>query len=367
MAILNLRARPTRSLLLTLIVALALATALTLVVLSRSIQEGIREGYEERGADLTVAQRDASDLLSGYVPQQIEGAIKGIRGVVAVTGELAMFAPLGGSHQSIVVGWTGDAYFWRDMPMKEGRLPVTGDQRPAVLGTGIATTLNKKVGDTIEIFGESFHVIGISGFVSAMNRGLTVLRLADLQDIALRQNQVTAFHIALERVRTTAEVDRIKHEIDGLGRLIVTPTDQLLRTDRNYAFLQAVSHAISLIALAMGLLSVFSALLMAVHERRREIGIMMAIGWSHAKIRTSIVAEGIIIGIFGGLSAIPLVSLAALLFRHLPGIGEFLTFRLSSDLFGLGVFASVLLCIAGSLYPGVRATRMSPSQALRYA
>ena len=327
----------------------------------------MREGVDERGADLTVAQRDATDVLSGYLPQQLEARIRGVAGVAGVSGELAMFAPVNGSRQSVVLGWSKDADFWRNMPIREGRLPGASDERPIVLGAGIAAALQKKAGDLIDIFGEPFRVTGISGYASALNRSVIVLRLADLQDIAFRQNQVTVFHVALGRGLAAAEVERIKREIEGFGRIAVTPTDQLLRNDRNYQVLKAVSRATSIIALAMGSLSVFSALLMAVHERRREIGIMMAIGWSDWKIRTSIVAEGIIIGIFGGLLGAPLVALASVLFRHLPGIGEFLTFKLSADIYGPGLIASMLLCAAGSLYPALRATWLSPSQALRSA
>jgi putative ABC transport system permease protein len=367
LAFLNIRARPMRNLLLTLIVALAIATALTLLVLAESIREGLRAGSDERGADLTVSQRDASDLLSGYVPLSLEPALAAVPGVAGVSGELVLFAPVDGSRQSIVLGWTSDAYFWKGIPLVAGRVPEAGDQRPAVLGAGIAATLQKSVGSTIDVFGEPFHVIGISGYASAMNRSVIVLRLSDLQELAMRNNQVTAFHLALRPDQTRDDIERIKRQIEALGRVVVSPTDQLLRNDRNYEFLQAISRAISVIAFAMGSLSVGSALLMAVNERRREIGILMAIGWSDAKIRAAVVAEGLAIGLFGGAVAIPLVLLASLLFRHLPGIGEILAFRLTPGVAILGIVASILLCAIGSLYPAIRATRMNPSQVLRAA
>ena len=352
LALLNIRARPTRNLLLTLIVALAVATALTLLVLADSIREGLRAGSDERGADLTVSQRDAPDLLSGYVPQQLEARLAATPGIAAVSGELVMFAPVEGSRQSIVLGWTADAYFWKDMPLVAGRLPDAGDPRPAILGAGIAAALGKDIGSTISIFGEPFRVAGIAGYNSAMNRSVIVLRLADLQALAMRSNQVTAFHLSLGPGQSQLAIERIKREIDGLDRVVVSPTDQLLRGDRNYQFLQAVSRAISVIALAMGSLSVGSALL-------------MAIGWSDARIRAAVVAEGLAIGLFGGVLAIPMVLLASLLFRHLPGIGDILALRLTPGAAGLGIAASLLLCAIGSLYPAVRATRMNPSQVLR--
>jgi putative ABC transport system permease protein len=360
----NLRSKPTRNLLLATIVALAVATALTLFVLADSIKEGLRAGSDERGADLTISQRDAADLLSGYVPIDLEPRLAIIPGVAAVSGELVMFAPVD-KLQSIVVGWTSNAYFWRQLPLSAGRLPKEADDHPAILGSGIAESLKKRVGSNIEIFGESFNVIGLAGYSSAMNRSMIILRVQDLENLSMRRGQVTAFHLALRRNQSPTDVTQIKEKIQAMGKLTVSPTDQLLANDRNYRFLQAVSRAISMIAFIMGSLSTFSTLLMAVTERRREIGILMALGWSDISIRATILFEGIIIGLLGGVLACPLVLLASLLFRHLPGIGDILSFRLSAGMVALGLAGSTFFCAIGSLYPAVLSTRLIPSQVLR--
>ena len=365
LALLNIRAKPLRNLLLMLIVALAAATALTLLVLADSIREGLRTGSDERGTDLTVSQRDAPDVLSGAVPAQLEDKLAAMPGVASVSGELAMFAPLDSGKQSVVFGWTSNSAFWRTMPLTEGHLPQPADLRPAILGAGVAEALHKKVGDGIDIFGESFRVVGIAGYKSALNRSVIVIRLSDLEELAMRSNQVTWFHLALKPDQGAKDIERLKREIETMGRYSVAPTDQLLRNDRNYEFLTAVSRAISIIALLMGSLSVGSALMMAVTERRREIGIMMAIGWSDVRIRTSVVAEGAALGLSGGLLAIPLVLLASLLFRHLPGIGEILSFKLTAPVALSGIVAAMALSAIGALYPAVTATSMSPSKALR--
>src|SRR4051812_46322343 len=128
LALFNVRARPTRNILLTLIVALAVATAMTLLVLADSIRQGVRAGSDERGADLTVSQRDAAELLSGYIPQQPESKLAAISGIAGVSGELLMFAPVEGSRQSIILGWTTNAHFWKDLPLLSGRLPGADDE-----------------------------------------------------------------------------------------------------------------------------------------------------------------------------------------------------------------------------------------------
>jgi putative ABC transport system permease protein len=367
LALRNLARRPTRSLLLAIIVGLAVATALTLVALSRSIENGLREGVDERGADLTVTQLDAPDIMSGYVSEELEMRLAGVGGVRGVTGELAMFAPIDNARQALVAGWTAKGYFWKAMPLSEGRLPANGETRAVVIGTGIAMATKKNTGDSLDIFGEPFRIVGVSGFASAVNRGLIILPLADLQEISIRHGQVTAFHLALVPGLDALQVERIKHEIEAFGRLIVTPTDQLLRNDRNLAVLKAVSRSISIIALTMGGLSVLSALLMAVQERQREIGIMMAIGWSNTRIRASIVIEGMIVGLGGCVLGVPLAFAASLLFSSLPTIGDYLVFRPSLDMILPSLVAAVLLCALGSLYPAWQVTLLTPAQALRRA
>src|SRR5258708_5172254 len=143
----NLLRRPTRTLLLVSGIALAVATALALLALSRGIERSTADSARERGADLSVLQRDDSDIFSRMVD-------------------------------------------------------------PGIGSDGIAA---------------------------------------------------------------------VKKKIEALGALSVDPTDQLLAGDRNLQVLKAVSRAISLIALVTAGLSVLNVLLMAVQERTRETGIMMAI------------------------------------------------------------------------------------------
>ena len=68
----NLLRRPARTLLLVFGIALAIATALALLALSRGIERSTADSARERGADLTVSQRDASDIFSGFVDANLE-------------------------------------------------------------------------------------------------------------------------------------------------------------------------------------------------------------------------------------------------------------------------------------------------------
>ena len=187
----------------------------------------------------------------------------------------------------------------------------------------------------------------------------------ELQEIAFRQKQVTMFEIKLQPALTTAEIEAVKAKVSRMGSLLATPTDQLLQHDRNLLVMNAISRSVSLIALTMGALSVLNALLMAVQERTREIGIMAAIGWSRARTMASIVFEGVLIGVAGCFVGVPLSYGISLLFGYLPTIGDILSFHPNLSIVLPTLLVSIVLCAAGSIYPAWRAVSMSPADALR--
>lgn len=366
LALRNLRRRPMRSTLSIVGIALAVGSAIALMALSHSIEQSTQESLAERGADFTVTQRGASDMFGGFVPEELEGRLRSIPGVARVAGELIMFAP-SGDRQVLVAGWSPRSYFWAGVPLREGRLPEAGERRVAVIGDALAEALAKPVGDDIDISGEKFRIVGITKYASILNRGLTIVPLADLQEVAFRQGQVTVFHIGVAHGLAGADISRIKQTIETLGRVTVSMTGDLVRNDRNVAVLKAVSLAVSIIALAMGAMNVLNTMLMTIQERTREIGIVAALGWSEKRIMVSIVLEGLMMGAVGCVLGVVLGYLASFLFAAIPTIGRYLSFTPTAALIVPTVLAAVALCALGSLYSAWRATRLTPAQALQRA
>ena len=108
-----------------------------------------------------------------------------------------MFAPVDEEFQFLTVGMADASYFWPAMPLAAGRLPAKGERYVALLGESVAKALGKGVGDEMKMFDHKLKIIGITGYKTALNRGVIVLRLQDLQELAFRADQVTVFHIAL--------------------------------------------------------------------------------------------------------------------------------------------------------------------------
>ena len=234
-----------------------------------------------------------------------------------------------------------------------------------MLGEAASAALGKKLDDELELLGEKFRVIGIANYTSVVNRGLALVLLADVQEASYRRGQVTMIHVSLEHGGAAADLADVRKAIQALGNLTASTSSDALNNDRNFAILDAVSLAISIIAVAIGALNVLTALVMATQERTREIGIFAAIGWSNGRIMASIVIEGVAMCAIGCVLGVLLSFLAALAFPHIPAIGNLISFRPSVGLIAPILAAAFALCILGSLIPAWRAVRMVPAEALR--
>ena len=365
LALRNLKRRPVRTGLSILGVGLAVGSALALITLSHSIRDSMRDGMDEIGDDLVVMQKGASDIFGGFIPEQTVERIAAIPGVVRDSGELFMFAPSDVGHSVLTLGWPTSSYLWKRVPLREGRVPFANERHVAVLGDTAAASLGKKVGDELDLIGESIRVIGIAGYTTIVNRGLVIVPLIDLQEASYRPRQVTVVHVNIDHDSGRAELARVRAAIDALGSVTASTANEVLDNDRNFSILEAVSLAVSIIAVAMSALNVLTALVMATQERTREIGIFAAIGWSNARIMMSIVIEGLVMCVIGCIVGVLLSFLAAFAFPRIPAIGNLISFRPTLGLAAPVLIAAFALCILGALLPAWRAVRMVPAEALR--
>jgi putative ABC transport system permease protein len=123
---------------------------------------------------------------------------------------------------------------------------------------------------------------------------------------------------------------------------------------------------ISLMALLIGGFGIMNTMLMAVHERTKEIGALRALGWRQRDVLQLIMKEAFILGIFGGLIGIPLAVLFMLVVNNLPIMEDFGLLTLSFSTYVRAIIVALSLGAIGGIYPAWRATKMLPVEALRY-
>lgn len=116
------------------------------------------------------------------------------------------------------------------------------------------------------------------------------------------------------------------------------------------------------IALVVGGIGVMNVMVMNVAERRREIGVRMALGARPKDIALLFLVESVILAALGAVAGATLGLITAWLFVHYSG---WASFSLSAVALPLGIGSAVTIGLFFGLSPAITASRLSPVQALR--
>ncbi len=150
---------------------------------------------------------------------------------------------------------------------------------------------------------------------------------------------------------------------DGqLSPFTVRTTEEFVaQTGQVASVLQAVLVGIASISLLVGGIGIMNIMLVSVTERTREIGLRMAIGARRTDIRNQFLVEAAVLCVIGGAIGLGLaIGVSA-------GIRSYADFPVTVGL-GVGIFAIAFSAGIGLVfggYPAIRASRLSPIEALR--
>jgi len=127
--------------------------------------------------------------------------------------------------------------------------------------------------------------------------------------------------------------------------------------------------AMAVLAAVVGSLGLMGTMSINVVERRREVGVMRAIGATSLTIVGIVVAEGVLLGVLSWLLALPLSYPGSRVFSDIVG-RELMNVQLdfSYSTYGAILWLAIVVILSAfaSLWPALRATRMSVREALAY-
>jgi putative ABC transport system permease protein len=108
-------------------------------------------------------------------------------------------------------------------------------------------------------------------------------------------------------------------------------------------------------------------MIMSVFERTREIGVLKAVGWRSRRILGMILGESIVLTLVAGTvgTIVGIVGVNAVL-AYSSSFGSIIQPVYSLDLFIRAYGIAFLVGILGGIYPAYRASKLAPTEALRY-
>jgi putative ABC transport system permease protein len=360
----NLLRQRVRTLLTVLGISVGITTVVALGVVTAGMKQTSGELIRTGGADFMVAQDGASDFSFSTVPESDWARIARRPDVAAAVGVLYNFAQVGSNAYFPEMGVRPDQLAGIIGRPDAGRL-LSGAPNEVVLGAGAAAALGVSVGDTVDLGGRPRRVTGIFQSASTYENSGGYMPLQTVQRIASKPGVVTAVYI---NVAPGADPEQVAAAIerDEPTLASIASVADYGKVDQGIAIMDAVELAISLLAVGIGAIGVTNTMVMSVFERTREIGILRAVGWSRRRILGTVIGESVALCSLAAIVGVLLGVAASRAIMLVPSISSFLTPVYAPDVFVRAVAIALIVGLAGAAYPALRATRLTPMEALRH-
>jgi putative ABC transport system permease protein len=202
---------------------------------------------------------------------------------------------------------------------------------------------------------------------------LHVVQPTALRDTTQAASKVPTYSTVSVRVKDPARIQRVEDAVKKMGFNTFSMLDATRSLRRFFAVLDLFLGIFGSLALAVASIGIVNTLVMAILERRREIGIMKAIGASDGDVKKLFFAEAGVMGALGGALGVALgwtigrvINAGTNIYLKRQELApEQIWFVPWWLVVGAIIFAIIISFISG-LYPAARAARLDPVQALRY-
>lgn len=283
------------------------------------------------GSDEHYIKVRAYDLLAGrnFTPEEVASKAKYL--LIGTTVRKKLFGeqdPIGqrirlGRHSYQVIG----------MMQSKGESPFGADQDDRVVMPigGWFTRVSPNSGQQLQII-----------MSSARDPSLISQAERQVQEVMRQRHALAEGEVDDFQVRTQRQFQETQDNITGVLSMLLL--------------------SVATIALFVGGVGVMNILLVSVNERKREIGIRMAVGARPADVRLQFLAESVVLTLVGGVLGLGLAALVVLAMQD--AFGGILAFDWTSV--GVALSVSLVVGLVFGFLPAHRAAGLDPIEALRH-
>jgi putative ABC transport system permease protein len=341
-----------------------LALALTLVLFFDAVFTGamvrLTLYIDRAGADVWVSQQGvqtmhmSSSALPAPVIDQVK-AVPGVQEAMPVLYATDMIQAKGNAYVAYVFGLPRNASFGRPWGITEGTaMPGPGE---VIIDHAIAASAGLRVGDRVGVLGREMTIAGLTSGTSSLMNSLAFVTFDDFAE-AHGQGKVISF--VLVKVKPgespTAVAARIRQNVPGVTvqtRQQFAHEERKLVKDMSADIINIMNTAGFLTGLAVVALTVYIATI----ARRREYGVLKAIGTRNRSLYSIVLVQAFLSVAMGLLAGILLTSVLA---EVIPQFSEKLVLSISRASLLRVTVVSIFLAGIAALLPARQIAGLEP-------
>ena len=331
-------------------VALALSLTLALDAIYAGVANQLTTYIDRSGADVWVAQAGVRNLhmVASSLPDSVTGEVRAVPGVASVTPILEATDTIAAGDEramAYVVGLPVDAPMGGPWDVVEGSDRVRPGE--VIVDRGFARKAGVTLGDRVTVLGGEATIVGLSeGTASLLNS----VAFVALDDFRMMRGGAPMVSFVLVKVSSDASADSVVTEIarDIPGVTAQTRTEFSAQERRLVMDMSAdVISIMNAIGFVVGLAVVALTVYVATLARRREFGVLKALGARNRMLYQVVLAQAIVSVAVGFLVAFAFTALLAFAVPR-TGLGLELSITLAS-LAKVALFAAIIAGLAAIL------------------
>ena len=296
--------------------------------------------------------------------------------------------PLGGAEPNVAD--LAKPLLGKELTMRYAQRETVQPKPESASSTGPRPSDNNLAGTSYSVISreQKLKIVGVADLDPESMRGpmrakvflplklaesLHVMQPTDLREITRAGSDEPVYSSISARVKSPAQIQAVEDAIKKMGFTTFSLLDasQSLRTF--FEVLDLFLLIFGSLALAVASIGIVNTLVMAILERRREIGVMKAIGASDSDVKRLFFAEAGAMGVLGGVVGVALgwgigrvINLGTNIYLKRQSLPPDNFWAVPWWLVALAIGFSFLVSLVSGLYPAGRAARLDPVQALRY-
>jgi len=382
----NLKERQLRSWLTIIGIVIGIAAVVTLIFIGNGLENAIQAQFSKMGiSNVRVTPGNLRGPPTGSLGfnNSIINQVEKVKSVEYVNPVLLNFANVEYSNEEgyfMTVGYdtklSEKGFLDADLKLAEGRFFNPDEKGGAIIGYKIAKDNFKKdilSKNTIKINNVQFKVIGIFESTGTDIDNRIYLPLDTARELFNKPNTVNVMTV---KIKDGIDTEKAAEDIRVMLRksyeeeafAVYTPEQLLSQLKNILGAIKILLSGIAAISLVVGGIGIMNSMFTSVLERRREIGIMKAVGAKNRDVLLLFLIESGMIGLIGGLIGIGLgISVA----KSVELIAAQLGFGLLSVGLDYGVMIFMLLFsfsvgMISGVIPAYQAAKLKVVDALRY-
>lgn len=360
-------------------IVIGMASFVAFMALGGNLKSQIERESAALGANLVVtpkgscAYEQVSILTGEQLPTTITAeeveALRRIDGMTAIP-YLAERSAVNNRPVSVLGILPTETRQFKDWQLARGEYFPAEDASGAVLGAVLAEQFGLQPGASLRIRGTELPVLGVLAETGGKDDLTVFLSLPTAQRLYDQPERVSFVAVRVDRLD---EVDAYALKIKDTVSLGVVSDKQMLSSV--LAIVGTVNMTLQLIAAVAILAAAFgiiNTMISATYERKREIGILQAMGATRGGIFRLFLLESGVYGVLGGLGGAALGYAAALLAAPYIQQNAATAFVKGSQLdfdplmFAGSVLFSTVVAMVSGIYPAWKASKLSPVEAISY-